>query len=114
LIFRQRRFNVDRGADLDQSEQSSRRLAMQPNTAVGVSHWPNESFVEAVCRLEFAPIGHRIATIRLGRPPTVLLLVINREVTSWSLGPRLTHVTLNRHQEAVAFHYVKVLGGGGK
>src|SRR4051812_3466983 len=112
LILGQRPFDVDRSSDLNQGEQSRRRLAMKPNATVGMRHGPNESLMKTVSWFELTPVRHRISAIRLARPATILLLVINRVVTGRSLRTGFANVTLNSHQQTVPFHHIEILGGG--
>ena len=74
----------------------------------------DKSFMEAVRRLELAPISHRIAGVGLADAALVLDLVIDGETPRRRLRAPFTDVALHRHEEAVAFHDVDVLGRSGE
>ncbi len=110
LVFGKRVPDVHRRADPGQREKPGCGFPVQSHAAVGVWSGMDKAFVESIRRLELTPVGHRITPIRLAGAPPVFLLVVDGIIARRRRGARLTHIALDRHQDAIAFHYKKILG----
>src|SRR5262245_36361942 len=97
LVLRQRVFDFHRRTDSGQGEESSSRFTMETNATMGMWHWPDKSFVKSIGRREFAPVRHRITSVRLALAATLFLFAVNCKVPMRGWSTRFADVGLNGH-----------------
>ena len=83
LVLGKRACDYHRRADPGQGEEPSSRFLMETNAAVGMRHRPDKPLVKSLGWREFAPVSHRITSVRLASPTALLLFAVNREVALW-------------------------------